>query len=302
MIKNFEELLTKAKEKKRVVVGVPAPEDVISINTIIKSKKENIADFILCGNRDKIIKLIKSNGGNEKDFEIINSLSQEDSASKIVKLAREKSVHVILKGFLSTSKLLKPTLDKEKGLRTGNLFSDILFVENPGDNYDGLLGMTDGGVNILPDLIQKKQMIENAVKAFHKLGYERPKVGILTAKETVSEKMPATIDARELYEMNKRGEIKGCDVYGPIALDMAVSPEAAEHKGVTNPVAGHVQIMVVPNIEAGNIFGKSFTYYLKIPVGHVIMGAKIPILIPSRNESDIDKLNSVALGVIIAEN
>jgi len=302
MIKDFEELLKKAKEKKGVVVGVPAPEDVISINTIIKSKKENIADFILCGNRDKIIKLIKSNGGNEKDFEIINSFSQEDSASKIVKLAREKSVQVILKGFLSTSKLLKPTLDKEKGLRTGNLFSDILFVENPGDNYDGLLGMTDGGVNILPDLIQKKQMIENAVKAFHKLGYERPKVGILTAKETVNEKMPATIDARELYEMNKRGEIKGCDVYGPIALDIAVSPEAAKHKGITNPVAGHVQIMVVPNIEAGNIFGKSFTYYLKIPVGHVIMGAKIPILIPSRNESDIDKLNSVALGVIIAEN
>ncbi len=302
MIKDFEELLKKAKEKKGVVVGVPAPEDVISINTIIKSKKENIADFILCGNRDKIIKLIKSNGGDEKDFEIINSFSQEDSASKIVKLAREKRVQVILKGFLSTSKLLKPTLDKEKGLRTGNLFSDILFVENPGDNYDGLLAMTDGGVNILPDLIQKKQIIENAVKAFHKLGYERPKVGILTAKETVSEKMPATIDARELYEMNKRGEIKGCDVYGPIALDMAVSPEAAEHKGVTNSVAGHVQIMVVPNIEAGNIFGKSFTYYLKIPVGHIVMGAKIPILIPSRNESDIDKLNSVALGVIIAEN
>lgn len=302
MIKDFEELLTKAKEKKGVVVGVPSPEDVISINTIIKSKKENIADFILCGNRDKIIKLIKSNGGNENDFEIINSFSQENSASKIVELAKEKRVQVILKGFLSTSKLLKPTLDKEKGLRTGNLFSDILFVENPGDNYDGFLGMTDGGVNILPDLIQKKQMIENAVKAFHKLGYERPKVGILTAKETVNEKMPATIDARELYEMNKRGEIKGCDVYGPIALDIAVSPEAAEHKGITNPVAGHVQIMVVPNIEAGNIFGKSFTYYLKIPVGHVIMGAKIPILIPSRNESDVDKLNSVALGVIIAEN
>ena len=302
MIKDFEELLTKAKEKKGVVVGVPSPEDVISINTIIKSKKENIADFILCGNRDKIIKLIKSNGGNENDFEIINSFSQENSASKIVELAKEKRVQVILKGFLSTSKLLKPTLDKEKGLGTGNLFSDILFVENPGDNYDGFLGMTDGGVNILPDLIQKKQMIENAVKAFHKLGYERPKVGILTAKETVNEKMPATIDARELYEMNKRGEIKGCDVYGPIALDIAVSPEAAEHKGITNPVAGHVQIMVVPNIEAGNIFGKSFTYYLKIPVGHVIMGAKIPILIPSRNESDVDKLNSVALGVIIAEN
>ncbi len=302
MIKNFEELLKKAKEKKGIVVGVPAPEDLSSINTIIKSKKENIADFILCGNRDKIIKLIRSNRGNEKEFEIINSFSEEDSAYKIVELAREKRVQVILKGFLSTSKLLKPTLDKEKGLRTGNLFSDILFVENPGDNYDGFLGMTDGGVNILPDLEQKKQMIENAVKAFHKLGYKRPKVGILTAKETVNEKMPATIDARELYEMNKRGEIEGCDVYGPIALDIAVSPEAAKHKGITNPVAGHVQIMVVPNIEAGNIFGKSFTYYLKIPVGHVIMGAKVPILIPSRNESDVDKLNSVALGVIIAEN
>jgi phosphate butyryltransferase len=300
VIVNLMQLMEEAKTRKGIVVGVPSPEDLSSVKTIINARKEQIADFILTGNSEKITTLIRENGGNPENYEIINTETVEESAVKIVELANQGRVHVILKGFLPTASLMKPVLDKEKGLRTGNLLSDILVVENPAENCDGLLGLSDGGLNILPDVNQKKQIIENSVKVFHKLGYETPKVGIMAAVESVKEAMPATLDAKALTDMNKNGEITGCDVYGPLALDIAVSQKAAQHKGVTDPVAGNVQIMVVPNIESGNMVGKAFTYYLKLTVAHVVMGAKIPILIPSRNESEVDKIHSIALGVISA--
>jgi len=300
MICNFSQLIEEAKKKKGIVVGVPAPEDLSSIKTIINAKKESITEFILTGNLEKISTLLKDNGGDPQDFQIIDTSTPEEAAVKVVDLANQGKVQVILKGYLPTASLMKPILNKEKGLRTGNLLSDILVVENPAPNYEGLLGMTDGGLNILPDVNQKKQLIENGVRVFHKLGYEKPKVGIMAAIETVKDSMPATLDAKALTEMNQTGEITGCEVYGPLALDIAVSPEAAKHKNVTHPVAGMTQIMVVPNIESGNLLGKAFTYYMNLTVAHVIMGAKLPVLIPSRNESDVDKIHSIALGVICA--
>lgn len=300
MIRNFAQLIDEAKKKEGVVVGVPSPEDSTSIKTVINAKKENIADFILAGNREKITRLLIENGGRVGDYEIFPTSSEEESAARIVELANKGDVQVILKGFLPTAALMRPILDKAKGLRTGNLFSDIMVVENPADNFQGLLGITDGGLNILPDLNQKKQIVENAVKVYHKLGYENPKVGIMAAVETVKDNMPATLDAKALTEMNENGEITGCRVYGPLALDIAVSPAAARKKGIDNPVAGMVEIFVVPSIESGNLLAKTYTYYMHATVAHVVMGATIPILIPSRNESDVDKLHSTALGVICA--
>ncbi|MGE5340457.1 MAG: phosphate acyltransferase [Candidatus Omnitrophota bacterium] len=300
MILNFKALVQEARKKQGIVVGVPSPEDTTSIKTVLNARNEGIADFILAGNKSKTIELIQANGGQVSDFEIIHCESEAESAAKIVELANHGRVRVILKGFLPTASLMKPVLDKETGLRTGNLLSDLMVVENPADNYAGLLGITDGGLNILPDANQKKQIIENAVTVYHRLGYETPRVGVMAAVETVKDSMPATLDAKILTELNRDGVITGCEVYGPLALDIAVSPEAARHKGVTHPVAGMVQIMVVPNIESGNLLGKAFTYYLKSTVAHVVMGARIPILIPSRNESEVDKLHSVALGVISA--
>jgi len=300
MIRNFAQLIDEAKKKEGVVVGVPSPVDSSSIKTVINAKKENIADFILAGNREKITRLLLENGGRVGDYEIFPTSSEEESAARIVELANKGDVQVILKGFLPTAALMRPILDKEKGLRTGNLLSDIMVVENPADNFQGLLGITDGGLNILPDLNQKKQIVENAVKVYHKLGYENPKVGIMAAVETVKDNMPATLDAKALTEMNENGEIAGCRVYGPLALDIAVSPAAAKKKGIDNPVAGMVEIFVVPSIESGNLLAKTFTYYMHATVAHVVMGATIPILIPSRNESDVDKLHSTALGVICA--
>ncbi|HLP44328.1 MAG TPA: bifunctional enoyl-CoA hydratase/phosphate acetyltransferase [Candidatus Kapabacteria bacterium] len=300
MIFNFKQLLAEAKKREGIIVGVPSPEDESSIKTVINAREENLANFILTGNREKISDLLEKYGGRRADYEIISTQSEEESAAKIVEMVHQGKIQVILKGFLPTASLMKPILDKDKGLRTGNLLSDILVVENPADNYEGLLGMTDGGLNILPNLEQKKQIVENAVKVFHKLGYEKPKVGIMAAVETVKDSMPATLDADALTTMNREGQISGCEVYGPLALDIAVSPGAAKHKGIANPVAGMAEILVVPNIEAGNLLGKAYTYYLHLTVAHVIMGARIPILIPSRNESDVDKTHSVALGVICA--
>lgn len=298
MIRNFKELVKAAKLKKGVTAGVPCPEDDSTMLSLIEAKKQGLADFILCGSAEKIARLLKQHGGSGSDFEIHDCAGPEAAVARIVELGRQEKLQLILKGFLPTATLMKPILDKEKGLRGANLLSDILVLENP--VVKELLGLSDGGLNILPDLAQKKQILENAVAVFHSLGYAEPRVGVMAAIETVKDSMPATLDARSLTEMNRRGEIAGCRVYGPLALDIAVSPQAAEHKGIRDEVAGRVQIMIVPSIEAGNLLGKAFTYYLKRTVAHVVMGARLPVLIPSRNESDDDKFHSLALGVLSA--
>lgn len=300
MIKNFNHLLEEAKKKKGIITGVPSPHDDSSAKTIVNAHKRGISDFILTGNIDKIISLIENNGGNRNDFTILASNSDEEAALKIVDLANKGKIQVILKGFLSTAKLMKPVLDKNRGLRTGKLLTDIMITENPIEGNEGIIGLSDGGLVILPDLDQKRQIIENSVFVFHRLGFKNPYVGIMSAVESVKDSIPSTKDAAALTEMNINGEIKGCRVYGPLALDIAVSKEAAEHKNIKDPVAGNVDILIMPNIESGNLLGKSFTYYLNQTVAHVVIGARIPVLIPSRNESDVDKLHSVALGVIIA--
>ncbi len=300
MIQNFEQLVREAKNRKNITAGVPCPEDDSTILSVIQAKKQGLADFILCGDEVKIKELLRQHGGRAADFEILDCPGADAAVARIVDLGREKKLQLVLKGFLPTAALMKPILDKETGLRGANLLSDLLVVENPTMGAEELLGLSDGGLNILPTLPQKKQILENAVAVFHSLGYAVPRVGIMAAIETVKDSMPATLDARELTEMNQSGEISGCRVYGPLALDIAVSPQAAAHKGIVNDVAGHAQIMIVPNIESGNLLGKAFTYYLKLTVAHVVMGARLPILIPSRNESDTDKFHSLALGVLSA--
>ncbi len=308
MIRNFQQLRLAARNRKGVTAGVPCPEDDSTILSVIAAKREGLADFILCGDRAGIGEMLRRHGGAESDFDIQDTPGPEAAVARVVELGRQNKLQLILKGFLPTAALMKPILDKEKGLRGENLLSDIMVVENPSPSMPGgaaadeLLGLSDGGLNILPDLGQKKQIVENAVAVFHELGYDEPRVGVMAAIETVKDSMPATLDARELTAMNERGEIRGCRVYGPLALDIAVSREAAEHKGILHDVAGRAQIMIMPSIEAGNLLGKAFTYYLKLTVAHVVMGARLPVLIPSRNESDNDKLHSLALGVLSARS
>lgn len=301
MVRTFKDIHNLAKKKGKKILAVPSAEDKVTLLAVFRGIKEGLINAILIGDKEKINKVIEELNLKKEIFEILEAKSPEESARTAVDLVREGKAHFILKGYLHTHILLKAVLEPEKGLRTGKLLSDILFAQNPASQDKRIVGMSDGGINILPGLKEKKEIVENAVRAFHKLGFENPKVAILAAIEVVNPSMPATVDADELKKMNQRGEIKGCIVDGPLALDLAVSKEAALKKGVKSEVAGEADILIVPNIEAGNILGKSFTYYAKAPVGHVIVGAKAPILIPSRNESDSDKLNSIALGVIFSE-
>ncbi|MCP2519511.1 bifunctional enoyl-CoA hydratase/phosphate acetyltransferase [Candidatus Aminicenantes bacterium AC-708-M15] len=301
MLKTFDEIRDHALsfEKKRVVI--PMAEDETSIRTAIYAFEKGFAESILIGREEKIRETFEKVNFSHDNFEIMNVETPEEASFKAVSLAREGKADIILKGYMHTHLLLKAVLNSEHGLRTGRLLSDVLIAEDPASNYKRIVGMSDGGINVLPNLEQKKQIIENAVKVFHLLGYSKPKVALLAAVEVVNEAMPATIDAAELTRMNREGEIKDCIVHGPLALDLAVSKEAAKKKKIESEVAGEADILIVPNIEAGNILGKAFTYYTHSKVGHVIVGAKIPILIPSRNESENDKLNSIALSIIVSQ-
>ncbi len=215
-------------------------------------------------------------------------------------MAGDGEVDVILKGHLRTDELLRAVLDKQAGLRTGCLLSDVLFYEDTLSGNKRLVGITDGGLNVAPNRDQKEQIIRNAVSVLHCLGFARPKIAVMSATESVSENLPSTMDAAALTEIGRQGGFGEADVYGPLALDNALLLSAAETKGIRNPVAGQADCLVVPSIEAGNLLGKAVKYLGGSQCAHVVVGAKVPILIPSRVESADDKLNAIALGVIYA--
>ncbi len=215
-------------------------------------------------------------------------------------MARTGEVHLLLKGHLRTDELLRAVLDKATGLRTGRLLTDVLLYEDTLSGETRLVGISDGGLNVLPNLEQKKQVVQNAIEVMRCLGLSRPKIAIMSATEAVSESMPSSMDAKWLTEMCDAGEFGDAQVFGPLALDCALLESAARDKGIRDAVAGHADCMIVPNIEAGNLLGKSVKYLGGSQCAHVVAGASVPILIPSRVESVDDKVNSIALGVMFA--
>lgn len=292
MIRNFHELIEHAKSLGGRKFAIVCAEHPVALQVAAKARETGIAEAVLIGDSSKISALLGENN-LPGDFEIIEAGSAAEAAQAGVRLAREGAVDVILKGKLMTSDLLRAVLNKKDGIRTGRLLSDVFFYEDA-IGEPRLVGLTDGGINVAPSLEEKKQIIENAVEIYHKLGVPCPKVALLSVVEVVSEKVPSTVDAQKLTEMG----IPGCEVFGPLALDGAVSREAALAKGIESDVAGNADILVMPNIEAGNISAKMLMFYANPNTGHVIMGAKVPVLIPSRVESMESKLNSVAMGVV----
>jgi phosphate butyryltransferase len=214
---------------------------------------------------------------------------------------RQGEADILLKGKTKTAALLKAVLDAEFGLRTGRLLSDVFVCEDPRRTGNKLLMITDGGVTLAPDLNQKVQIIQNAVEVAHALGISTPRVALLSAVETVVPALPSTVDAAIITKMWERGQIKGCIVDGPLALDNAVSEEAARIKGISSPVAGRADVLVCPGIEAANMLAKATTYFAGFRLAHVIVGAKAPVLIPSRSDTPDAKLLSVALGAVVCK-
>ena len=298
MIRHFDDILKYAKERGPKTISVAVAQDLEVLMAVSEAKKLGIADAVLVGDQEKIEEIAIKNNIQIGQFEIIDIKDMTEASRKAVELVSQKKAHILMKGLVDTSVVLKAVLDPEIGLRTGNVLSHAAVFHVPG--YDRLILVADAAMNIAPSLDAKKQILENTVKVAHALDNEEPKVAVVCAKEKTDPKMPATLDAQKLEEMNQNGEIKGCIVGGPFALDNAVSEEAAAHKGIIHPVAGKADILLVPTIEAGNVLYKSMVFLAKAENAGVIVGAKAPIVLTSRADSDIDKLNSIALAVLMA--
>jgi phosphate butyryltransferase len=296
-MKKLQELLDKAKGVGKKVVAVAAADDDVVLRAVDMAKKEGIVDALLFGDAKKIEVVAEKAGLNIKDFEIVDSKTPADDAVKAVVDGR---AHFVMKGNIKTGDLMKAVLKDEYNLKTGRTMSLVSIFETP--LYHKLLIVTDAGMTIAPDLEQKVHLIENAVLVARKaVGVEKPKVAILGAIEVVNPKMEATIHAALLAKMNERGQIKNCIVDGPFALDNAVSKEAAEHKGIVSPVAGDADVLIMPDIEAGNIFYKAMVFLAGAKVASAIIGAKCPVALTSRADSDETKLLSLALTCLMSE-
>ena len=297
-MKNFKEIINLARERGPKTISVACCQDKEVLMAVEMARKERIANSILIGDIEKTKEIAKEIDLDLSNYELIHIEDLSEASLKSVELVSQGKADMVMKGLVDTSIILKAVLDKEKGLRTNNVLSHVAVFDI--EYYDRLFFITDAAMNLAPELNVKKQIIENACTVAHSLDIEIPKVAVLCAKEKVNPKMKDTVDAKELEEMCNRGEITGCIVGGPFALDNAVSIEAAKHKGITHPVAGQADILLAPDIEAGNILYKSLVFFSKSKNAGVIVGAKAPIILTSRADSEETKLNSVALGVLMS--
>lgn len=298
MIKHFEEIIKVAQQKGPKTLAVAVAQDLDVLLAVKRAKDLGIADAILVGDEALIRQVAQENGMDITTFKLVHTEDNTQACRTAVQLVRQGDAHVVMKGLVDTSIILKAVLDREIGLRTNNVLSHVAVADIAG--YDRLFYITDAAMNIDPDLQTKKQIIENGLQVANALGNEQPKVACLCAVEKVNPKMQATLDAAELVKMNESGELTGCMVAGPLALDNAVSVEAAKHKGIVNPVAGNADLLLVPYIEAGNVLYKSIVFFAQGKIAGIVVGAKAPIVLTSRADSDIAKLNSIAIGVLMA--
>lgn len=298
MIQNFNQLLEAAKKikGKRTVVIFPNNEETLS--AVIEARVNGLGYFTLVGDNEIIQKKITNKLPD--GVKIIHEPNVNLALSKSINLVQQGKADIILKGGVDTGTMMKALLQEETGIRKGRLLSDVFIFEWDARIGNKLVMITDGGLTLAPDLNDKAALIQNAVEVAHALGNMNPRVAVLSATEFVNPKLQSSVDAAELTRMNERGEIKGCTVYGPLALDNAISQEAANEKGIKSPVAGKAEILILPNIEAANIFAKGTTYFAGFRLAHVIVGGKVPILIPSRADKSDAKMLSIALGVVMS--
>lgn len=300
MICSLQQLRTPGENTGSKRLAVAVAQDAEVLLAVDKAHRLGIATATLVGDEAEIRSIAAQLDIDLADYEIVHESDKVEACRKAVKLVRDKQADVVMKGIVDTAIILKAVLDKEIGLRDAPVLSHVAVFEVPG--YDRLFYLSDAAMNIAPDLEAKKHILKNTVKVAHALGNENPIAACLCAVEKVNPKMQATLDAAALVEANKAGEIGGCTVIGPLALDNAISVEAAHHKGITDPNAGHADILLVPAIEVGNVFYKSMVFMAKAKNAGVIVGAKAPIVLTSRADSDETKLNSIALALKIAAN
>ena len=299
MIRDFETILKYAREVGPQILAVAAAEDDDVLKAVEYARQEGIINAILIGDKEKIETILKENNIAFEEYEIIDEKDKKEACNKAVELVKTGRALTIMKGFVDTSIILRAVLNKETGLHVEGLLSHVGVLKV--DKFDRFFVISDSAMNISPTLEDKVCIINNAVKVAHALGNENPKVALICPVEKVNEKIISTVHAAELVKKNEAGEIKGCIVGGPFALDNAVSPEAAKHKGINHPVAGQADVLITPNLEVGNVLNKSMEYFANTEKAGIIMGAGTPLVLTSRASSSISKLNSIALAVLIAD-
>ncbi len=301
-IRNFDELLEAAISLPAKTVAVVYPNNAETFSAITEACMLMKSRFILFGDEAGARAQLSSLPDDAQSRIRIVACDDVDIAlARAIESACKGEADILMKGGVDTSKMMRAVLATESGLKTGRLLTDIFVLEYPPRGENQFVMITDGGMTLAPDLKNKIELINNAVDVAHALGNPNPKVAILSATEFVMPNLQSTIDAAALSKMSDRGQIRGCIVDGPLALDNALSFEAAEEKGIISPVAGRAEILVAANIESANSLAKSTTYFAKLRLAHVVVGAKVPILIPSRADKSEAKLLSVALGSIVME-
>ena len=298
--KDLSFLFERAQSGKVMKIVIAAAEDGEVLEAVKQASSEGIVDAVLVGDPNKISEVAKSRNIDVSSFEVIPATNDEEAAMKAVQAVSSGKGDLLMKGFIKTSTLLKAVLNKEWGLRTGNLLSHLFLFEVP--RLGKVIGLTDGGLNTYPGLQEKVAIVNNAVSCYHALGVDTPKVAALAAVEVVNPDMPCTLDAAALVQMNRRNQIKGCIIDGPLALDNALSVEAAKHKGIVSEVAGSPDILLVPDIEAGNLLGKVILFMANGAGAGVVLGAKVPVVLTSRGDTARTKALSIALGAVLAKN
>lgn len=297
MIRSFEAVLeaVKAKEPKRIAVA--AAQDEAVLTAVQDAKVRGIADFTLIGDSEKIKHLANMHGISLEGIEIIHEKEDRKAAYHAVSLVSSGQADVLMKGLINTADILRAVLDKEIGLRTGRVLSHVFIYDLP--QLDRLLMITDAAVNIAPTLKEKADIIQNSVNMANALGIIPAKVAVLAALETVNPNMPATIEAAALAKMADRKQIKGAMIDGPLGFDNAISLEAAKHKGIDSEVAGVADILMVPDIEAGNMLAKSLSYFAGGRIAGLALGTAKPVILTSRADTPDTKLMSIALSTLV---
>lgn len=298
MLKTFDEVIEKACQygPKRLSVAVSQAEDVMT--AVEQARVKGLINGILIGDKEQTISVCKRLKINPSNYEIIDERDKTEAARTAVKLVHQRQAELLMKGMLGTARILKAVLDKEIGLRGERLLSHAYILKVK--NYNRLLVMTDCAVNIAPNLEQKVQIVQNVINFCHCLEIQVPKVAVLAAVELVNPDMQATIDAACLSKMVERGQITGGILDGPLAFDNTISKNAALHKGITSPVSGEVDAVLVPNIESGNIFAKALVYLADAEPAGILLGTKAPVVLVSRSDTAVSKVRSIALGILMS--
>lgn len=297
--KSLGELVEAAKKLGRQRIAVAVGQDPDVIESLKRAGEIGLAEGIFVGDQDKIRRLADKVGLKISDSNLIHETDQSACAQKAIGLVREGKADLLMKGKVATATLIRAVLDRETGLRTGRHLCQVIVFEVPG--FNRLMIMSDAAINIAPTLAQKAEIAKNCIEVAHAIGIAEPKLVPLCALEFVNPEMPATVDAAALTMMNRRGQLTGAHVEGPLALDVPLSEFAADRKGIKSPVVADTDIFLHPDIEAANIFYRAVIYFARGESGGIIVGARVPIILLSRAESPQTKIHSMAIAALVAK-